>query len=279
MSYYQFLGRLFCLLIVLLLTGCASSGFKSSLKSNHFGKSTQLIAAAAGAAQSESDLPANEDDYAYDDDDYEDDSNIGPVVADPLEGWNRIMFSFNDVFYKYLARPLSKGYEFIIPSPVRTGVHNFFHNITFPIRFISCLLQFKGKQAGYEFSKFIINTTFGIGGILDVGKNIDPDPPFDDEDFGQTLGVWNFGEGFYIVWPFLGPSSLRDTFGLAGDFFMNPVIYLKSEETKTILGAVSTLDGMGDSLDAYDAMRKNAIEPYVAVRDAYIQFRRNKIAH
>jgi ABC-type transporter lipoprotein component MlaA len=146
-------------------------------------------------------------------------------IADPLEPVNRVIFHFNDKLYFWLLRPVAKGYAAVLPEGVRISVRNFFNNISIPVRLVNNLLQLKIKWAGTELLRFGVNSTMGMLGLYDVAKN-EMGISVNDEDFGQTLGVWGLGPGFFINWPFIGPSSLRDTAGSAGDYFLEPLNYL-----------------------------------------------------
>lgn len=146
-------------------------------------------------------------------------------IADPLEPFNRAMHHFNDKLYFWVLKPVAQGYRLIVPETARLGVRNFFANITFPSRFVNCLLQANFKGAASELGRFVINTLCGIGGLLDVASNQEINIPKQDEDFGQTLGVFGVGQGFYINWPIWGPSGPRDTLGLVGDFFLHPIYF------------------------------------------------------
>ncbi|MDR1657119.1 MAG: VacJ family lipoprotein [Deltaproteobacteria bacterium] len=221
----------------------------------------------------------NQTDNQADSDDYEDEyADLDSQVADPLESWNRVMFAFNDVTYRFIAKPISKGYDFIVPSPVRTGIKNFFYNLTFPVRFVGNFLQGKGTNAGFEFTQFLVNSTFGIGGLIDFYQRVEPDNPLkDDEDFGQVLAHMGLGDGFYIVWPLLGPSTARNTLGMIGDALLNPVTYISHWKPRLATVGINTVNGLSERLRGYDAMKKNAIEPYSALRDGYIQFRKGKL--
>lgn len=202
---------------------------------------------------------------------------VGPVVPDPFEGWNRAVHSFNDGFIEYAARPAYDAYSFVTPSFFRTGVKNFFHNLAFPIRFTNNLLQGKGRAAGVEMSRFILNSTAGIGGLINVAENHKTIVPVDDEDFGQTLGVWGLGEGFYIVWPLLGPSTARDSVGMVGDYFLDPVTYVVPHKFDIGISAFRAFNELDGILDQYDAVNQLAVEPYSSFRNAYIQHRRAKV--
>lgn len=210
------------------------------------------------------------------DDDYLD--SVGQVVADPLEPWNRAMFTFNDFLLDRVGRPISRGYVKVTPKFFRTGVKNFFHNLAFPVRFVNNLMQGRGKAAGVEMSRFVLNTTAGLGGLFDVAAHHKPIVPVEDaEDFGQTLGVWGIGEGFYIVWPVLGSSTVRDTVGIAGDYFLTPTSYVSPWELSLGIKALKTVNELDDVLDLYDSLKRSSVEPYSSVRDAYVQHRRARI--
>ena len=212
-----------------------------------------------------------------DDDEYYTESAI-PLVPDPLEGWNRAMYVFNDRLIDYVLRPAHQGYVYITPKPLRTGISNVFHNLLFPVRFTNNLLQGKGMAAGAEMSWFVLNTTAGLGGLLDLSKSHPAKVPVDEEDMGQTFGVWGMGEGMYIVWPLIGPSTARDTLGRVGDYFLDPLNYVEPWELSLGLTAVRNFNDLDNVLDLYDDMRKISVEPYTALRNGYVQYRRAKVA-
>ena len=196
-------------------------------------------------------------------------------IADPLEPWNRAMFTFNDKLYFWVAKPVAMGYSAIVPEWGRVRVRNIFKNITMPVRFVNNLLQLKIKGAGTELLRFVFNTTAGVGGMFDVAKNIDLNAQ--NEDFGQTLGVYGIGNGFYLVWPVLGPSSLRDTVGTVGDFFLDPVNYISPN--KSLIG-VRSFDYTNDTslhIGDYEDLKESALDPYVSFRNAYFQHRNSKV--
>lgn len=214
-----------------------------------------------------------------DDDAFLDEAHATQLVPDPLEGWNRAMFAFNDGIITYVARPVSDVWVAVTPDKAREGFGNFFNNLLFPVRFANNLLQGKGKAAGQEFGKFIINTTVGLGGFINyTGLNHPELASLDDEDFGQTLGVWGVGEGMYIYWPFIGPSNVRDTAGKVGDWAADPVTWVNPWWAPWAVKGVRTVNELEDILGLYEDLTKSAIEPYIAVRDAYTQYRRAKIA-
>ena len=196
-------------------------------------------------------------------------------ISDPLEPWNRAMFTFNDKLYFWVAKPLARGYSVIVPEWGRVRVKNIFHNISMPVRFVNNLLQLKINGSGTELLRFVFNTTVGVGGMFDVAKNIDL--KVQEEDLGQTLGVYGIGNGFYIVWPVLGSSSIRDTVGTVGDFFLELVSYITP--TEALIG-VRTFDYTNETslhIGDYEDFKESAIDPYISLKSAYTEYRKNKI--
>ncbi len=197
-------------------------------------------------------------------------------IADPIEPFNRAMFTFNDKLYTWVLRPVTLGYRKVAPEPVRIGVSNFFTNLTTPIRFANCILQGKGEAATVEISKLIFNSTFGLLGFIDLFEDY-PEMQPDKEDFGQTLGQWGAGDGFYIVWPILGSSSLRDTVGLAGDSLLHPLTYMDNTAAALAIRGYDRVNALSFRIEDIDAAKKAAFDPYEAARNFYIQLRRSKI--
>jgi len=208
-------------------------------------------------------------------DDYQDSGKIQPV-SDPLYYLNYVMYTFNDVLYFALLQPISSSYKALTPPLFRQGVNNFFHNLLFPVRFVNTLLQGRIKDAGAEIQIFLINSTVGILGFGQVAQN-----QFGlktcDEDLGQTFGSYAIGNGFYLVLPVLGPSTLRDTVGLAGDYFLTPVNYVDPWELSAGIKFYDTINSLSFRLGDYESLKAAAVEPYVAIRNAYIQNREKKI--
>lgn len=200
------------------------------------------------------------------------------TVADPVAPWNRLMFRFNDKLYFGVLKPVAEGYKSITPTPVRLGVKNFFDNLTAPIRVLNCLLQGKIFSAEMELTRFIINSTAGILGVRDTAAETFLFPKPSEEDLGQTLAVYGIGNGCYLVWPLLGPSTLRDSVGNFGDRFLNPVTHIDLSAAGVAgITAFETVNETSFRIGDYEAVKEAAIEPYEAVRDAYLQYRRNKI--
>jgi len=195
------------------------------------------------------------------------------MVADPLEGLNRAVFVFNDKLYMYGLKPVAKGYARVVPLFARKGVRNFFYNLFFPIRFVNDLLQGKGEAAGMEFSAFFINTTLGFGGLNNFAQKY-VGIQLGDEDFDQTLGSYGIGNGFYLMLPVLGPSSLRGVVGRAGDWFINPINYAQPWELSWGAWGVEKVSWTSFYIGEYEAFKKASIDPYTAMRNAYIQNRK-----
>ncbi|OGR01575.1 MAG: hypothetical protein A2505_10350 [Deltaproteobacteria bacterium RIFOXYD12_FULL_55_16] len=200
------------------------------------------------------------------------------LASDPLESINRVFFHFNDKFYFWVLKPVSKGYAWVVAENVRICVRSFLKNLLAPVRIVNNLLQGKVVNTGIETARFVINSTVGVIGLVDPAKNEFGLLP-KDEDLGQTLGVYGVGEGLYICWPFLGPSNVRDTIGMTGDFFLSPASYLAWSDPGAGL-AVQTgqeVNNTSLTLGDYEDFKALAIDPYVALRDAYRQYRQKNI--
>lgn len=250
------------------LDAAAQSFFGPHEVDTHY---AMVLAQNEKSEKTESETKKEDDDY---DDEYEDDVPL-QTIPDPIEGFNRAMFGFNDALYFYIFKPIGLGLSFILPEPVRVAIRNFFYNLRFPMRFINCLLQFKFEGAGSELARFIINSTAGVAGFFDIAgkaglKNY-------DEDTGQTLGYWGLGNGFYLNIPFFGPSSLRDGIGLIADGFMWPPAYLDPFWWAIAIRTVEAVNNVSLTIGEYEALKEAALDPYVAVRDAYYQYRETKI--
>lgn len=198
-----------------------------------------------------------------------------PIINDPIQPYNRGIFFFNDKLYFYLLKPVSQGYKAAVPERARVSVKNLLENIGMPGRFVNCLLQGKLKGANAEILRFTINSTMGVVGLFDPAKSIFHLEK-QEEDFGQTLGQYGMGAAFYIEWPLLGPSSLRDTLGLVGDAALDPFTYLSLVTPLTLIQrALDHINELSLDKDSYEGIVEPAIDPYLAIQDAYIQ-NRNK---
>ncbi|HAE99730.1 MAG TPA: ABC transporter [Methylophilaceae bacterium] len=198
---------------------------------------------------------------------------------DPLEGINRGIYKFNDVTDRAIIKPVATAYKSVTPSPVRKGVNNFFNNLQTLTTVINDLLQFKFTHAFTDAGRFVINSTFGIAGFIDVASmdNIERH----QEDFGQTLGYWGVGNGPYLVLPILGSSTLRDTTGLVFDNLTSDVIayaHRKGEvKLHNQLRVAQTIDKRVMLLDASDIADNASLDPYAFTRDGYLQLRASQV--
>lgn len=200
----------------------------------------------------------------------------GPTEEqDPFEGFNRAMYSFNDTVDKAILKPIAQGYDAALPAPASKGVSNFFSNIDDVVVIFNDLLQFKFSQAAHDTGRIFFNTTVGLLGFLDVATAMDL--PKHNEDFGQTLGYWGVGDGPYLVLPFFGPSSVRDTVGLIGDIYVDPVYDITPERDRNLTAFVRTIDKRAGLLSASKVLKEAALDPYLFVRDAYLQKRKNDV--
>ncbi len=215
-------------------------------------------------------------DDEWDDEWDEEEFQPGPTIADPIEPFNRVMFTFNDRLYFWVLKPVARGYEFVVPAKLRRGVSNFFNNIQYPIRFVNNVFQGKFMNAVLESERFFINTAFGGLGLADLSDR-HPELKIPEEDTGQTLGVYGLGNGFYIVWPVLGPSTLRDSFGKVGDYFLYPLTYVEPWEVTTAAGVGERVNEVSFRIGDYESIKEASLDPYEAVKDGYIQFRTNQV--
>lgn len=198
------------------------------------------------------------------------------TIADPFEQINRGVFWFNDKFYFYLLKPVARGYRAVVPEKARISVSNFFSNLAAPIRIVNSALQLKGDATANASVRFILNSTIGLVGLFDVAKNDFKIQPV-NEDFGQTLGHYGIGNGNYVVLPFLGPSTTRDSLGLLVDSAIDPVY--RNTDTREYIGIrfVDTMNEVSLDKDTYEAIKKEALDPYLFIRNAYIQHRQGLV--
>jgi len=206
-------------------------------------------------------------------------SDAAAETPDPLEGWNRMWFGFNDKLYFWALKPVAQGYTYVLPERPRLWVHNFFHNLMFPVRFVSLMLQGKPDAAAVETSRFIGNTAFGLGGLADITADSKPFQPIPstEQDLGLTFGYWGSGNGFYLVWPFIGPSSGRDTLGYAGDYFLTPASYINPWYWSAAAKGYDKVNEVSMRTGDYETLKEASVDPYEAVRDAYLRNRFKKM--
>jgi phospholipid-binding lipoprotein MlaA len=193
------------------------------------------------------------------------DDNYLEEVNDPLEPVNRILFSFNDTLNLELFFPVANGYRKIVPSPLRNRAQDFFHNLATPIRVAGDLLQLKWRKATIDSCSFFFNSTFGGLGFFDIYTL---DDNFDDEDISQGLASQGIPEGLYIVWPFFGSSTLRNTLGEIGNILLSPQTQL-GFPTNAIVNFTETTNSLSIT-NPYLEITDGALDKYSAVRDAYL---------
>lgn len=251
-----------CLLMLLISAGIAAAGCASSTK-----KTPSSPAVAATDANSSGDAVIDELEEEY--------SQKQASVADPLEPVNRFMYGFNDVLYFWVVKPVTHVYTGVTPRPVRISIGNFFHHIETPGRFVNCLLQGKGPAADAELHRFVVNTFEGVLGFGDPARDKWHIQRV-DEDLGQTLAMYGIGNGVYLVWPLYGPSTLRDSLGTLGDQCMNPVRYVEPEEASIGISVVSVVNQRSFHQGEYEALKSASVDPYVAMRTAYVQYRQKQ---
>jgi len=194
---------------------------------------------------------------------------------DPWEPFNRGMYRFNGDLDTAFLKPLAKGYQAITPAPVDRGITNFFENIADVRNAANNLLQFKLARAATSVGRILVNSTVGLLGFIDVASNLNM--PRYTEDFGQTLGAWGVSPGPFIVLPFLGPSTGRDTIGLVVDWYTDPLTYVNDGGVAWGLKGLRVIDRRADLLAASKVLEQAALDPYAFVRDAFLQRRRNDI--
>ena len=195
-----------------------------------------------------------------------------PNPADPVEGFNRSMYSFNDTLDKAVLVPVAKGYRFTVPEPARDMVTNFFSNVGDVYNFANNLLQLEVTAAAQDLMRLTINTFFGVGGLFDFATPAGL--PKHSQDFGVTLGKWGVPDGPYLVLPLLGPSTVRDTVGMAGNMFIDPTSYIKPDWVSYSLYGVRLVNTRANLLDASSLLEAAALDPYSFTRDAYLARRK-----
>ena len=239
----------------------------------------QQIVQQVTAAAVEQGEPANDqfEDAWAEEENWEDDTDESKAIADPLEPVNRIFFHFNDKLYYWVLKPVARGYKAILPEDVRIVVRNFFNNLLAPRSIVNNLLQGKVRKSSEELVRFVLNSTVGIVGLGDFAQDVlKLDPTY--EDTGQTLGYYGLGGIFYIHWPFLGPSNVRDSIGMVGDSFLDPLNYVDIKwEERLAIRAYDRLNRTSLTLGDYELFTETALDPYTAVKDAYQQNRDGKI--
>ena len=218
-----------------------------------------------------------EDDAWKEEENWDDEWEEEDAIADPLEPLNRFFFHFNDKLYYWVLKPVARGYSAIVPEGIQISVRNFFDNLRAPTRAVNSLLQGQVKDSSVEVARFALNSTVGILGLGDFAKDV-LDLRSTKEDTGQTLGYYGAGGGFYINWPFLGPSNFRDSLGLIGDAYLHPFIFLDLD-TEVIVGTwtLEKVNYAALTMGDYELFKETALDPYAALKDAYQQYRNGLI--
>jgi phospholipid-binding lipoprotein MlaA len=248
-----------------------------------------LLCAGVCAAEFASDRVAEPVVISADNDDWDDfdtafadysaaqDSVSEVLIADPFESLNRCFFWFNDKLYFYMIKPVAKGWRAVAPRPLRTSIKNVFSNLSTPVRLGNCLLQFKFYDFGTELYRFTMNSTFGLAGLFDVAATY-ADVAMVAEDFGQTLGAYGLGHGFYLVLPVVGPSSLRDFAGSLVDSYADPLLYVDWDSWDYVAVKVGDVENrLSLDHDTYEGVVRDSIDPYLFLRLAYAQRRRAQV--
>lgn len=256
--------KIISLLATLLLLGACASGdqvaSESALGDADISANVQLASLNSAASTEE---------VTSDDDDFEEDVN------DPLETPNRLVFAFNEGLDVIILKPAAMTYRFLLPDGVRDSVQNFLRNLRSPVILANDMLQGDEDRISTTWKRFFINSTIGIGGLFDVADGMGY--PFHDEDFGQTLGFYGVGEGFYLVLPILGPSSLRDGTGEIVDHFLDPLTYLVSTEVRLARRALSGVDERSRNIETIEEIQRDSVDFYARVRSLYRQHREAEI--
>ena len=241
----------------------------------YLAQQTGIVKDAAESKRNEKDDLWEDEEGVFEGEDEEEDLTI----ADPLYYYNKGVWHFNDFVYLNIGIPAAKGYNRFVPEPIRSGVTNFFSNWYTPVRLASCLLQAKWKEAGTETGRFLINTSFGVLGFADLAKEKEwTGWQVANEDMGQVFGAWGIGHGFYFMLPLLGPSSARDGVGRVANGFLDPFYYLDIKLWE-YMGIVSFREfaQYAPYAEEYKKFKEMSLDPYTAMRNAYLQFRARQV--
>jgi phospholipid-binding lipoprotein MlaA len=194
-------------------------------------------------------------------------------ATDPWESWNRKVFGFNESLDRHLLKPVATVYTELIPGPVRQATSNFFGNVGDAWSAFNLVLQGRFKPGAEQTMRFAMNSTFGLAGLIDIATPAGIERR--REDLGRTFGHWGFGSGPYIVWPLLGPSSLRDSFALPLDRRISPALLVSDRQSQWALYGLQAIDERANLLRAAELLDAMALDKYSFIRDAYLQRRGN----
>ncbi len=271
-------GRFRVFLFMFMIIAVTGSVMVSECWSGSNHSDTQTVAGDNAAVQSDNGSGQGND-YMTDEEDLDDweDLEESSDIWDPFETFNRYMFTFNDRLYFWGVKPVATAYSWVMPEPLRESVYNGWQNLATPVRVANCILQLKFKDAGVEIARFFINSIMGIGGLGDPAERM-----FDlhrsDEDLGQTFATWGVGFGPYLVLPFIGPSCPRDAIGLLGDSYLYPLnYYIGKFWQNAAIRAGKEMNLRSLRLGEYEDFKAASLDPYVAARSAYYQYRKNSV--
>ncbi len=198
---------------------------------------------------------------------------------DPLEPTNRFFYRVNDVLDVYVLKPVAQGYRYAVPGTVRRSIGNALRNVTSPVVFANDVLQGHPRYAAETVTRFVVNSTVGVGGLFDVADDLGL-PPHRGANFGTTLGVWGVGEGPFLFLPLLGPSNVRDTGGFGGNVLLDPFTWVSFGGVNALEGSrfgVGAVDARERLLDPVDQIKRDSLDPYATFRSAYRQSRAAEI--
>ena len=205
-------------------------------------------------------------------------STFEDEIYDPLEPINRAIFSFNNILDKTIVEPAAKGYR-KLPTPIQSGIGNFLDNLKMPLVIVNQVLQGQLPNAIESTGRFVVNTTVGLIGLVDVATKIGLEEK--DEDFGQTFATWGVGDGFYLVLPIFGPSNVRDAVGTVLTYSLDPVnaylVYEGEAWAVPVRATINAVDYRSKIIDEVNALRNNSVDFYAAVRSSYNQNRKAAI--
>jgi phospholipid-binding lipoprotein MlaA len=213
-------------------------------------------------------------------DEYYEDQGANVQVADPIEPFNRAMFTFNDKVYIWVLDPVATGYSKVLPADIRECISNFFYNLGEPVRSVNCLLQGRVRHSGLALSRFVINSIFGVFGLADPASNEFKIAPI-YASLGETMSVWGIGDGFYLVVPLIGPSTLLDFSGSVVDGMAMATYSPWNDDARSVATAqgANTVNRTSLRLGEYEELKSMSFDPYIAFRNGYFQMRSKQRDH
>ncbi|MFZ5492120.1 MAG: MlaA family lipoprotein [Pseudomonadota bacterium] len=254
-------------IVTLTFAGSLLAALGGTVAAAEYERPVAMTVADAGTAPAAS--ASSDDDFA------EWEQDTGVEVSDPLERINRGVFWFNEQADRFVIKPVAKGYDWLLPKPVKRGVSNVFDNLFTPVVAVSDLLQGNFQESAEDVGRFVVNSTVGVVGIFDVATGWGLEKR--REDIGQAFGAWGIGAGPYLVLPILGPSNVRDGVGLVGNYFLSPQNYIEDDGVRWGVIALGGIDTRYRLLDASTVLEQAALDRYAFVRSSYAQHRQNLV--